>query len=110
MATIMQGLSIKCKPDQIYAALTTTEGLSEWWTQYAQAELTTSSYAEFRFDDEGYCKMLVKMLEPNKLVKWTCVDGPQEWLETEVVFDLTEQAGSTWLKFDHTGWEATSDL
>lgn len=47
-------------------------------------------------------------LREAKAVRWRCVDGPEDWIGTEVTFALSEADGQTILLFGHCGWrEAT---
>lgn len=38
-------------------------------------------------------------------MRWRCVTGPEEWLGTEVTFELAEEDGMTILIFGHRGWK-----
>jgi hypothetical protein len=48
--------------------------------------------------------MLVVAAESEKLVHWRCASGPDEWLNTEVVFRLEPQENQTYVLFAHTNW------
>ena len=37
-------------------------------------------------------------------VEWLCVDGPAEWIGTQISFDLSRQDDQTILIFGHRGW------
>ena len=43
----------------------------------------------FRFAPGGF-DMAVRELVPGKAVRWEVVDGPEEWIGTEVSFDITQ--------------------
>jgi hypothetical protein len=49
--------------------------------------------------------MKVIELIPGKRVRWQCVDGAQEWIGTELTFDLKQEAGSTVVLFAQRGWK-----
>jgi uncharacterized protein YndB with AHSA1/START domain len=105
MADILHGVGINAPADKVFAALTEPEGLSGWWTEDVHAEPGVGSVARFRFGDDGFNEMKVLELVPRKRVRWQCVDGPAEWIGTELTFDLTEQNGRTTVMFAHRNWK-----
>jgi hypothetical protein len=48
--------------------------------------------------------MEVRELNPSKSVRWLCVAGPEEWVGTEISFDLSEQDGQIIILFGHKNW------
>jgi hypothetical protein len=64
---------------------------------------------EFRFLKKsgellGRMVMEVQELVDNKDVRWRCVEGPEEWVGTEIAFHLSEQDGQTIVLFGHRNW------
>jgi len=49
--------------------------------------------------------MLVIAAEANTLVHWRCTGGPDEWLNTEVIFRLEWKDGQTFVLFKHAVWK-----
>ncbi len=49
--------------------------------------------------------MKVVELKPNKLVKWKCVRGPEEWVDTELTFQLVPKDDQTFVLFTHAKWK-----
>ncbi len=47
---------------------------------------------------------------PGKLVLWRVVLGPQEWVGTQVRFELSEQDGYAIVLFSHTGWREPGEF
>jgi hypothetical protein len=43
-------------------------------------------------------------------VGWRCLEGPQEWVGTELTFDLTAEQGETAVSFRHAGWRSTGEF
>jgi hypothetical protein len=39
-----------------------------------------------------------------ELVLWEVVDGPEEWVGTQVRFELKQEDGFTIVLFSHVGW------
>jgi hypothetical protein len=42
---------------------------------------------------------------PDELVHWRCVNGPDEWVGTEVIFQLASKEDQTFVVFKHAGWK-----
>jgi hypothetical protein len=53
----------------------------------------------------GFCDMLVIAAVPDELVHWRCTGGPDEWLNTEVIFRLECKEGQTFVLFKHANWK-----
>jgi hypothetical protein len=49
----------------------------------------------------------MKVLEsqPEKGVKWRCVEGPEDWIDTEVSFTLKHKDDQTFVLFKHADWK-----
>ena len=54
--------------------------------------------------------MKVIELISGKRVKWQCVDGAQEWIGTELTFDLKQEAGSTVVLFAQRGCKEQAEF
>ena len=65
--------------DDVYAALTTIDGLAGWWTTETRGDAGLGGTIEFRFPPGGF-DMEVVELTPGELVRWRVTDGPPEWI------------------------------
>lgn len=116
MADIIHRIGFKVSPARVHAALTTIEGLSGWWTEETSGEAGTGGKITFAFrspagDLVGQMIMEVTEVAAPHSVKWTCVEGPADWVGTKFTFDLSEQDGQTILMFGHRDWaEATESM
>jgi len=109
MVDILHRIGIKAPVDQVYAALTTLEGLGGWWTEAVTGDARTGGTIAFRFFARsgellGGMDMVVQELTENKEVRWRCVEGPEEWVGTDITFQLSEQDGQTIVLFGHRNW------
>jgi uncharacterized protein YndB with AHSA1/START domain len=86
----------------VYEALTTTEGLSAWWTEDTVGD--PDDVLKFRFGSAGGFDMKVVDRQLNTRVVWEVVDGPAEWIGTTVSFDLTQDEEWAIVRFTHAGW------
>ena len=103
MADILHRVGIKSPLENVYAALTTTEGLASWWTKNTQGQGGVGGVLQFRFGAGGF-DMKVLELEPPDRVVWEVVDGPEEWIGTTVRWDLKQEGDYSILLFTHQGW------
>jgi len=127
MPQIHHELLIGASTHAVYSAITTSEGLSAWWTPGAKATEEAGSIAHFPFGVVYFKEMKVLELIQHQKVVWTCTSGAAEWIGTNISFDLKaanehallqsqpELAGQmqqqssadelTLLAFRHNGWK-----
>lgn len=91
MPDIRHELIIAATTEKIYSAITTQEGLAAWWTPDTEAKSERNSIARFAFGPEYFKEMKIVELKPSEFVKWICITGTDEWIETTISFEL--QAG-----------------
>jgi uncharacterized protein YndB with AHSA1/START domain len=94
MPDILHRVGINAKPERVFQALTTVDGLKSWWISKATGDATAGGTIDFRA-----CEMKVLEAKPNELVHWRCVKGPAEWLNTDVKFSLTWKDEQTFVLF-----------
>ena len=104
MVDILHKVGVKSSPDDVYEALTTTDGLAGWWTEDTKGQTDVGGVLEFRFEQGGF-DMEVLELEPAKRVQWLVADGPEEWKGTHVSWELNQQGDYTTVLFKHEGWK-----
>jgi uncharacterized protein YndB with AHSA1/START domain len=104
MADILHRIGIESSLlDDVYAALTTCEGLAGWWTIDTRGETHVGGVLEFRFAAGGFDVKILE-LEPGRRVRWQVVDGPEEWMGTTVTWDLKQDGDFVVVLFTHAGW------
>ncbi|AXI04042.1 SRPBCC family protein [Aquirhabdus parva] len=94
--------------DDVYQSLTTREGLSGWWANDTHGKCNVGDVIQFRFklkDRTANIDMKVLDLEPAKKVLWQVVDGPKEWIGTQVSWQLSQEDSWTIVLFKHQGWQ-----
>ena len=109
MVDIIHRVGIKAPISRVYAALSTIEGLAGWWTKETTGTSKMGGTIEFRFRDTngeimGAMDMEVLALDTNKNVHWRCKSGPEEWIGTDVTFDITQDGDYTIVLFGHRNW------
>jgi len=99
MVDIIHRVGIDAEPEKVFAALTTIEGLRSWWISTTSGNTTKDGSIDF-----GFCTMQVITSDPDKFVHWRCIEGPDEWVDTEVTFRLEHKEDQTFVLFKHAGW------
>lgn len=109
MVDIIHRIGIKSAPPQVYKALSSVEDLGRWWTEEVRGDGNVGGRIEFVFRSEegglkGKMVMEVKELDEQKNVRWRCVEGPEEWVGTDITFELSPADGQTIVLFGHRNW------
>jgi uncharacterized protein YndB with AHSA1/START domain len=109
MVDIIHRIGIKSPAAEVYRAVTSMEGLAHWWTEEVLGDDRLGGKIDFRFRSEngdliGSMVMEVQELDAHRKVRWHCVDGPPEWVGTEITFQLSAQDDQTILLFGHRNW------
>ncbi len=104
MLEILHRIGVTSSPDAVYSALTTIDGLAGWWTEDTTGDSDLGGVIQFRFVPGGF-DMKVVDAQPGQLVLWEVVDGPEEWIGTQVRFELKQEDGFTIVLFRHEGWK-----
>ncbi len=109
MVNIIHRIGIKAPIAKVYEALTTIRGLANWWTEEVEGKEQTGGKITFTFRSEtgeikGKMVMEVQELVPRKRARWRCLEGPPEWIGTDITFELAETDNQTIILFGHRNW------
>jgi uncharacterized protein YndB with AHSA1/START domain len=105
---IALAISVRASPDQLFAALTESNGLASFWTSDSEAEPVVGSVARFGFPSGSHLELRVDALDPAHHVEWTLLNdvlkGPH-WTGTTVTWDLgNTDSGTTEVLFQQRNW------
>lgn len=100
MPSIYQELLVEAAAEQIFDALTTSEGLAGWWAPGATAKAERGAVACIPFGPSYFKRLRVDELADAKLVRWTCLEGADEWIDTKLSFQI-EGGGAEVLSRSH---------
>jgi hypothetical protein len=91
MADIFHSLRMRASTDDVLRAVTEDELLRPWWA--------------------GDGNLAVRSVEMKGAlgVAWRCVDGPPEWIGTDITFAFARDGAETIVRFAHRNWRETSD-
>lgn len=109
MVDIVHRIGVKAPLSEVYAALSTVEGVAGWWTREASGESKLGGAVRVVFrnlagEEMGRVDFELRTLEPNKAVSWRFTAGPPEWIGTDVTFDLSRDGDTTLVSFGHRNW------
>jgi uncharacterized protein YndB with AHSA1/START domain len=118
MNDIRHRVCISAPLAQVYEAVATPEGISDWWTRDGvRGEASEGSKLDIFFGDqtEPTAVMEITRLSPAGHVHWNCVEGPDDWVGTKLTFDLTKSDGAesddeTAVMFTHADWRSPSEF
>ncbi|MHA1984246.1 MAG: SRPBCC family protein [Candidatus Hodarchaeales archaeon] len=111
MADMIHGVTIESDIKKVYSALINQEELNKWWTHDVKAEPKVDSVLEFGFmSHQVVFKMKVLDLKDFESVTWACIEGPPEWKNTNVKFNLKQEDSGTFLRFVHSDWKSTDNM
>jgi uncharacterized protein YndB with AHSA1/START domain len=109
MVDIIHRIGISASPEKVYKALSTIQGLAHWWTQNVEGNGQIGGEISFTFlekdgEIKGKMVMEVILLAPLSEVQWRCKEGPDEWIGTEITFQLSQADNQTIIIFGHRNW------
>jgi len=111
MPDIRHRVGISAPVREVYDAFATRDGLAGWWTRDVAGESLPGGRLAFSFGGpEPAADMSVDEVESPRRVHWTCVEGPDEWRDTTVTFDVKEVDGETAVVFTHAGWREPTEF
>jgi uncharacterized protein YndB with AHSA1/START domain len=99
MQRIIHVLNINADQDNVFEAIATAEGLSQWWSTNVKAEEKVGGIVDFTFIPEFNPSMKITMLDRPSQIRWECVSGHDLWHDNTFSFVLTESKGVTQLTF-----------
>jgi uncharacterized protein YndB with AHSA1/START domain len=104
MVDILHRVGVVAPIDDVYRAVATTDGLAAWWTDQTTGTSEVGGKLSYRFGDVGGFDMEVLELDPAGRVRWRVVDGPAEWIGTEIDWRFEQRGQYTIVLFTHEGW------
>jgi len=109
MVDIIHKVGINAPISKVYAAVATPQGVAGWWSKETSfaSELGRTIKVVFRSPGgelKGEMAFELATLKPNEQVVWRITAGPEEWLGTQVTFDLVQRGEQTIVQFGHRNW------
>jgi len=112
MPDITHVVTIQASPERVYSAVTTAEGIRNWWTHQVHLDSRIGGTGEFRFNQgRTVTQVRVDEAEPPVRVRWTTIfsNAPAGWSGSTIAFDLRREDGATVLSFTHRGFREADE-
>jgi uncharacterized protein YndB with AHSA1/START domain len=96
--------------EKVYEAIATPHGVGAWWTKETTGgdqvgeSITTAFTNPDTGEHVGTFHLTIEEMVPGKRVAWRVADGPAEWVDTLISFDLKQEDDYTVVNFAHQGW------
>ena len=108
MPGVLQIVKIHASPERVYQALTTADGIRNWWTRDADLDTAVGGLGEFRFQGgKVHANVRIDALDAPTRVAWTALSGGgkfDEWAGTTILFELRAAGDYTILNLAHRGF------
>jgi uncharacterized protein YndB with AHSA1/START domain len=95
-----------------YAALTTQDGITGWWTSRATVPgANVGDVLKMSFPEAAFTwDMRVDKADAPAVVEWDCLGGPPGWEYTRIVWSVEATDAGVVVRLDHTGFPAVDDM
>ena len=107
MVDIIHKIGIKAPLSKVYEAVSTPKGVAGWWTRETTGRAGGAMTSVFHSPDGkeiGRMDFDLLKAEPGKNVQWRFTAGPEEWVGTDLTFELSRDGDQTLIVFGHRNW------
>ncbi len=104
MADIYQDFYIKAPVARVFQAVSSADGLQQWWTKRSSGEQKEGAIYQLWFSPEYDWRGKVTKYIPNSDFELEISHAHVDWNGTRVGFHLEDRNGSTTVRFYHLGW------
>ena len=100
MKTILHVVDVAAPREKIFAALSSSDGLSAWWTTSVSGDAGSGGLIHFKFGGDFNPDMKVTQFDSPSRIGWRCVEGVTQWADNTFSFELVDRDTSvTALRF-----------
>ena len=112
---IRHRIGIRAPQERVHEAIATAEGVASWWTSKTTGDGREGGTMHLSFNgadsgvdgtfgvDDRSMVIEVVSVTPDR-IEWRCAAGPEEWLVTDFVFELSRESDETVVLFTQGGW------
>jgi uncharacterized protein YndB with AHSA1/START domain len=109
MPDILHDFPVAAPSAQVFAAISTPDGLDQWWTKTAAGTPKLGATYALFFGPPYDWRAKVSKCAPNAEFELEMVRADEDWMHTRIGFALEEKAGVTQVGFHHRGWPSESE-
>ena len=100
---------INASLEKVFEAISTINGMTNWWTTKITGNSELGGVIHFRFPESGPDMKVIER-KVNEKISWECVESPFGWVGNTFTFALDENEGKTRVRFSHDGWNEQDDF
>lgn len=104
MADVLQDFPIAAPARKVFAAISTPEGLDQWWTSSSSGSAALGSEYALDFGPGYQWHARVVRCVPDREFELELTSAMPDWMHTRVGFTLEDRGARTWVRFNHSGW------
>ena len=101
---------INASKQKVYEAISTINGLANWWTVQTEGSAEVNEAIQFTFGEHDGPKVKVTESVPGEKVAWECLESTHGWTGNTFSFLLDENDGKTRVRFSHNGFNEQDDF
>ncbi|MCG2611541.1 SRPBCC domain-containing protein [Flavobacterium sp. SM15] len=106
MATIYHDFTINATKERVFEAISTPEGLNNWWTLRCSGNPELNEEYNLYFAEQYNWFAKISKFIINEDIEYKITHAMAEWLPTSFGFKLKEiKPNVTYVEFYHSGWE-----
>ena len=109
MADILHHFPIKGSPQQVFKAVSTSEGLDSWWTKSSSVTPEYAGEYKLNFGPGFDWRASVSRWSPDSDFELTLTKSDDDWKGTRLGFHLEVQDEMTFMSFHHLNWPEPND-
>lgn len=109
MPDILQDLPIRAPIERVFEAVSTPDGLNQWWTETCAGTPAVGAEYALGFGADYQWRAVVTQCAAPTQFEFTLTYSDADWNGTRVSFALISSDGGTQLRFAHTGWPTANE-
>ncbi|MEW5675297.1 SRPBCC domain-containing protein [Flavobacterium enshiense] len=109
MYTIYHDFTINVSKETIFEAISTPEGLNNWWTLRCSGAPALNEKYNLYFAEEYNWFAVISKFVANEAIEFKMTHAMAEWMPTSFGFKLEElKPNQTYVQFYHENWNEVS--
>ena len=109
MPDILQDFPIKADVARVFSAVSTADGLNQWWTESCSGRAELGEPFALGFGPEYQWRATVSQCRPGALFELTLTKADADWEGSRVGFALAPARAGTHVRFHHEGWPMANE-
>jgi uncharacterized protein YndB with AHSA1/START domain len=111
MTDILHRLSIDAPPERVHELVASPAGIQRWWTGHTVgSDGGAGGRLLFSFGGPDPAAVVEVTENTPEQVVWHVLEGPPDWIGTDITFTFRPTDEGTTLLFAHGGWREPSEF